>query len=157
MRCAPSPWTAATCSPPAARPHGAAVGPPTGQQHAAWKATRGWVNAVCAVTVDGRDLLATGSNDQTVRLWDPQTGQQHAVLEGHQHWVNAVCAVKVDDGNLLASSSDDCTVRTWDPRNGNYLATVPTHHEAFGMATVAGGLAIGLSAGILVVKPNAAA
>ena len=131
--------------------------PRSGKQIAELKRHADAVRAVCAVTVDGRDLLASGDRGGTVRLWDPRTSQQRAELKGHEGCVYAVCAVKVDGGNLLASSSDDCTVRTWDPRNGNYLATVPTHHEAFGMATVAGGLAIGLSAGILVVKPNAAA
>ena len=39
-----------------------------------------------AVMVDGRQLLASGGADGSVRIWDPQTGEQHAVLvvNGHQ-------------------------------------------------------------------------
>ena len=70
---------------------------------------------MCAVTVDGRALLASGGDDRTVRLWDPHSGEQLAVLEGHQGWVNAVCAVTVDGRALLASGGDDRTVRLWDP------------------------------------------
>ena len=77
----------------------------------------GRVNAVCAVTVDGRALLASGGADGTVRLWDPHTGEQLTVLEGHQNAVSAVCAVTVDGRELLASGSDDGTVRLWDPQS----------------------------------------
>ena len=45
---------------------------------------QGWVNALCAVAVGGRDLLASGGINGTVRLWDPQTSKQHAILKGHQ-------------------------------------------------------------------------
>jgi WD40 repeat protein len=44
---------------------------------------------VCPVTVNGRTLLASGSDDGAVRVWDPETGQQRAVLEGHQGSVRA--------------------------------------------------------------------
>jgi WD40 repeat protein len=29
---------------------------------------------VCTITVDGRILLASGSDDETVHRWDPRTG-----------------------------------------------------------------------------------
>ena len=35
----------------------------------------GGVSGVCAVTVDGRQLLASAGGDGTVRVWDPGTGQ----------------------------------------------------------------------------------
>ncbi|MEJ7716352.1 MAG: hypothetical protein WKF40_11990 [Thermoleophilaceae bacterium] len=46
-----------------------------------------WVNAVCAVRVDGRDLLASAAADRTVRIWDPGSGAVERVLEGHTGWV----------------------------------------------------------------------
>jgi hypothetical protein len=32
---------------------------------------------LAVVEVDGQDLLASASDDETVRLWDPATGQEH--------------------------------------------------------------------------------
>ena len=58
--------------------------PATGEQRAVLEGHQSGVNAVCAVTVNGRELLASGGDDGTVRIWDPATGEQRAVLEGHQ-------------------------------------------------------------------------
>jgi len=77
------------------------------------------VAALCAVNADGRELLASGSDDRTVRLWDPNTGEQLTTLEGHRGSVNALCAVTVNGRQLLASGSDDRTVRLWDPNTGD--------------------------------------
>ncbi len=60
--------------------------------------------SVCPVTVAGKELLASASEDGTVRIWDPQTGQQRTTLEGHQGGVWAVCPVTVAGEELLASA-----------------------------------------------------
>ena len=41
-----------------------------------------------AVLADGR--IASGSNDETVRLWNTATGACDLVLEGHT-WVSGSC------------------------------------------------------------------
>jgi WD40 repeat protein len=73
---------------------------------------------------DGQ-LLASGSYDNTVRLWDPITGELHGALAGHSDWVRAV--VFSPDGQLLASGSDDNTVRLWDPVTGEPRGTLAGH------------------------------
>jgi WD40 repeat protein len=126
--------------------------PTTGQQRAVLEGHQDEIWAVCAVTVEGETLLASGG-DRTVRVWDPTTGQQRAVLEGHQDTVRAVCAVTVEGETLLASGGDR-TVRVWDPRTGTCVATVPTRHAPRALTGVADSLAIGMDAGILVIRPG---
>jgi WD40 repeat protein len=102
---------------------------------------RDWVRAIGPVTVGGRDLLASGGDDRTVRIWDPATGDQCAVLPGHADFVRAVCAVTVDGRDLLASGGDDRTVRIWDPATGDQRAVLEGHRGGVGAlcpVTVAG-------------------
>ncbi len=125
--------------------------PESGRQTAVLQGHRDWVNTVCAVTVAGRPLLATASSDQTVRIWDPESGQQTAVLEGHQNWVSDVCPVTIGDRQLLASASADQTVRLWDLHPNAIAATIPVHDAAFAVEWLGDALAIGLSAGVVVI------
>ena len=67
------------------------------------------VNAV-AFSPDGK-LVASASDDCTVRLWDAATGAALQTLEGHSEDVYAVAFSP--DGKLVASASFDCTVRLW--------------------------------------------
>ncbi|MBL8794792.1 MAG: protein kinase [Planctomycetia bacterium] len=73
---------------------------------------RGHDHVVSAVAVgaDGR-LLATGSYDRQIKLWDRTTGQLRATLTGHQGWVTSLALSP--DGKTLASGSHDRTVRLW--------------------------------------------
>jgi hypothetical protein len=45
-------------------------------------------------------------------------------------------------------------VRIWDPHTGACLLTVPTHYAAHAVGWLTGSLAIGLAAGLLVIKPS---
>ncbi|KAJ5982742.1 hypothetical protein N7451_012842 [Penicillium sp. IBT 35674x] len=84
-----------------------------------------WVRSV-AFSPDGR-LLASGSMDQTVRLWDTATGALQQTLEGHSDLVTSVAFSP--DGRLLASGSDDKTVRLWDTATGALQQTLEGHSD----------------------------
>ena len=62
---------------------------------------------------DGR-TLASGSNDQTVRLWDVETGTLKNTL---RHTDRVLSVAFSPDGQLLASGSQDAILRLWNGKN----------------------------------------
>ena len=69
----------------------------------------GDVNSVC-FSPDGQ-MVASGSSDRTVRLWDVETGACERTLVGHGDWVYSVCFSP--DGRMVVSCSADRTARVW--------------------------------------------
>lgn len=70
------------------------------------------VTSVC-ISPDGR-LVAAGSLDTVVRIWDVQTGQLVERLRGHRDSVYSVAFTP--DGRGLVSGSLDKTLKYWDLR-----------------------------------------
>ena len=68
------------------------------------------VNAV-AFSPDG-EIIASGSDDSTIRLWDPHNGMHLETLEGHKEIVNSIAFSP--DGRTLASGSEDGTILLWN-------------------------------------------
>ena len=64
-----------------------------------------------AFSPDGK-ALASGSAEQTVRVWDVKTAICQQTLTGHSNWVWMVAFSP--DGQTLASGSADQTVRVWN-------------------------------------------
>ena len=69
--------------------------------------------------------LASGSQDRTIRLWNPNNGNLKRTLTGHRDAVNSVAFSP--DGRTLASGSWDGTIRLWNPNNGNLKSTLTGH------------------------------
>ncbi|MFN0216593.1 MAG: WD40 repeat domain-containing protein [Saprospiraceae bacterium] len=61
-------------------------------------------------------LLASGSSDKTVKLWQMPKGKLEKSLKGHASDVRAVSFSP--DGKLLASASEDGTVKLWQMPEG---------------------------------------
>ena len=79
--------------------------------HSSWVLVVSW-------SPDG-GIVATGSMDNTVRLWDPKTGQALGqTLKGHTKWVRSLAwepfHLQTKGRPRLASASKDATVRIWD-------------------------------------------
>jgi WD40 repeat protein len=66
------------------------------------------------VFLSGGQILASGSHDQTIRLWDVASGRLGRTLRGHQQGLFALASLPND--KTLVSSARDGTVRMWDAR-----------------------------------------
>ncbi|MFM6499032.1 MAG: protein kinase domain-containing protein [Dolichospermum sp.] len=80
-----------------------------------------------AYSPDGQ-TLASGSSDNTIKLWNPRTGELLQTLTGHSDGVSEI--TYSPDGQTLASGSHDRTIKLWNPRTGELLQTLTGHSNS---------------------------
>ncbi|KAI9496618.1 WD40-repeat-containing domain protein [Zychaea mexicana] len=73
-------------------------------------------------------MMATGSPDKVVRLWDPRSAKQIGKLTGHTDNIRALLISH--DGTHILSGSSDSTIKLWSARAQRCLATYETHNDS---------------------------
>ena len=87
-----------------------------------------------AFTHDGKTLVS-GSEDQTVILWNTQNGAKQATLKDHEAWITTV-ALSID-GEIVASGDVNKIIKTWDVATGRERATLRGHKNTINALTFA--------------------
>jgi WD40 repeat protein len=72
-------------------------------------------------------MLASGSLDNTVKLWNARSGVLNSTLKGHSADVYTVCYSP--DGQTIASGSGDSTIKLWEAATGKLTATLNDHES----------------------------
>lgn len=90
-------------------------------------ALSGHTNLVRSVAFsrDGQTLVS-GSNDNTIRIWNLQKRQLQGVLSEKGEWV--VVAIS-PDGQTLASGSSDKTIKIWHLQTGKLISVLKGHFD----------------------------
>ena len=80
----------------------------------------GHTKLVISVSISYDDhWIVSGSEDNTVRLWDVETGKQIRQFDGHTNWV--WCVEISNDNKWIVSGSFDKTIRLWDVKTGKQV------------------------------------
>ncbi|MGY2090475.1 NB-ARC domain-containing protein [Nocardia gipuzkoensis] len=85
---------------------------------------RGHTGAVVSISASA-DLLASGGEDGTVRIWDATNNRILHVLRAHTGWVFATALSS--QGQVLASAGEDGQIRLWKPQTGQPIGVLRGH------------------------------
>ncbi|WP_414589979.1 NB-ARC domain-containing protein [Scytonema sp. PCC 10023] len=91
-----------------------------GQLILTWEAHTGWV--LCLTFSTDGQMLISGSDDQTIKLWDINNGQCQQTLFTNIWTTTLICRHQ-----MLVSGSADQIVKLWDINNGQCLRTLQGH------------------------------
>ncbi|KAJ9220023.1 hypothetical protein DTO207G8_5290 [Paecilomyces variotii] len=86
------------------------------------KVFKGHTNGVMCLQFED-NILATGSYDATIKIWDTDTGEELRTLRGH---TSGIRCLQFDDTKLI-SGSIDRTIKVWNWRTGDCISTYTGH------------------------------
>lgn len=66
---------------------------------------KGHTANVTSLAFNNRDILASGSIDKTIKLWNLERKEEIATLKGNENFIN--CVYFHNNGIIVVSSSDD--------------------------------------------------
>ncbi|MGK7874389.1 MAG: hypothetical protein AB4426_14070 [Xenococcaceae cyanobacterium] len=117
----------------------------SGQTPAPWQKVKllrtltGHTNSVRSLAISSwqeqsdRQILASGSFDNTIKIWNLNTGKLLNTLTGDSI-INAIAISP--DGKNLVSGSDDNTIKIWNLDTGELLRTLTGHSNCISSVTI---------------------
>ena len=87
------------------------------------KIFKGHTNGVMCLQFDDH-ILATGSYDATIKIWDLDTGEEIRTLKGHS---SGIRCLQFDDMKLISGSIDK-SLKVWNWRTGECHSTYSGHN-----------------------------
>ncbi|MBI5787516.1 MAG: caspase family protein [Candidatus Schekmanbacteria bacterium] len=92
-----------------------------------WESFKGHNNDVQAVAfTPDEKLVASGSQDKTIKIWRVEDGHLLAVIVGHKDWVNALAFSP--KGNYLVSAGKDQNINIWQTADWKKQAGFQAHN-----------------------------
>ncbi|KAL8687897.1 MAG: hypothetical protein Q9218_006054, partial [Villophora microphyllina] len=88
------------------------------------KLFKGHSNGVMCLQFDD-NILATGSYDTTIKIWDLKTCEEIRTLEGHE---SGIRCLQFDESKLISGSMDH-SLKVWNWHTGECLSTLTGHSE----------------------------
>ena len=73
------------------------------------------------------NLIASGSTDQTIKIWNTKNGENLYTLNGHSFTV--ISLIQSNNGNLISGSYDN-TIKIWNLENKICVSTLYGHNNA---------------------------
>lgn len=88
----------------------------------------GGVNSCCFL--NGRNVVLSGGNDKTLKIWDVEDGSCKQTLIGHKDEIT--CCRSSSDGRKIASTALDKLLIVWDGLTGQPI--LESRHEGMAMS-----------------------
>jgi small GTP-binding protein len=73
-------------------------------------------------------MIASGSRDFTIKVWDADSGDLIFKLPGHTGFINCLA---FGGNGILVSGSSDGTIKIWSTKDGNIIHTINAHQNAW--------------------------
>eukprot|EP00299_Pterocystis_sp_00344_P011204 c5181_g1_i1.p1 GENE.c5181_g1_i1~~c5181_g1_i1.p1 ORF type:complete len:405 (+),score=93.42 c5181_g1_i1:54-1268(+) len=87
------------------------------------------INSALPSQRDSQDVVASGSRDCSIIVFDVATASVVCRLEGHDNWINQVIFHPI--GAKLLSCSDDKSIKVWDLAAQRCVRTISNAHDQF--------------------------